>query len=330
MGVKGLNTLISHWCRKQIKPANINAFAGKKIAIDTSIYMYEFKGRKSLLKDFNDMIIMFRNNNVTPMFVFDGKVPNEKNETLIVRRENKKKAEDEYNMLSNKLFAMENNNNNTNPLLDCDRSKIVSRLTILKDKFVRINRQDISNVKQLMDLYDVIYYEHEGEAEQLCSKLVIDGIAYACMSDDMDLFLYGCPRILKRLDLERSTVDYYELEVILKSLNVTLRDFKHICVLSGTDYNKKTGTDISIKTAFNLFNNYEYAVRCRKVAPDSFYYYINNTVRNANINYKDLFGILEMFDLSKVKIPNPNKIISSQPIMISTPEKNELSVLLSL
>jgi 5'-3' exonuclease len=300
MGVKGLNSLITQWCRKQIKPTNINALFGKKIVIDTSIYMYEFKGRNSLLRDFNDMIIMFRNNNITPIFVFDGKVPLEKSETLMIRRENKIKAEDEYKLLLEELSVLDKDA----PHVQTERRRLISRLTLLKDKFVRINRQDICNVKELMDLYGVTYYDHDGEAEQLCSKLVIDGSVYACMSDDMDLFVYGCPRILKRLDLLCNTVDYYDLDVILKSLNVTLRDFKYICVLSGTDYNKKTGPYISIKNAFKLFSAYEYAVKCRKAAPNSFYYYINNTVKNANINYKDLFGIVGMFDLSHIKTPN--------------------------
>jgi 5'-3' exonuclease len=165
-----------------------------------------------------------------------------------------------------------------------------------------------------MDLYGVTYYEHDGEAEQLCSKLVIDGSVYACMSDDMDLFIYGCPRILKRLDLYRNTVDYYDLEVILKILNVTLLEFKYICVLSGTDYNKKGGTPISIKNAFKLFSAYQYEVKCRKAAPNSFYYYISNTVRNVNINYNDLFGIVEMFELSDVKIPNNLNCRSSSSV----------------
>lgn len=301
MGVKGLNSLIMNWCKLQIRPTNINTLFGKKIAIDTSIYMYEFKGRKSLLSDFNDMILMFRNNNITPIFVFDGKGPLEKNETLITRRENKRKAEDEYKVLLDKLLVLDNTNNSLS--LEPERQRMISRLTILEDKFVRINKQDICNVKELMDLYGVIYYDHDGEAEQLCSKMVIDGSVYACMSDDMDLFIYGCPRILKRLDLRRNTLDYYDLGVILKSLNVTLRDFKHICVLSGTDYNKKgTSAHISIKTAFKLFSDYEYAVKRRKAAPNSFYYYIS-TARNAKINFKELFGIVEMFDLSDVKPP---------------------------
>jgi flap endonuclease-1 len=313
MGVKGLNSLITQWCRKQIKPTNINALFGKKIAIDTSIYMYEFKGRKSLLRDFNDMIVMFRNNNITPIFVFDGKAPVEKNETLIVRRENKKRSEDEYKLLLDELVALDGLQE-PSLSLETDRRKIMSRLTLLEDKFVRINRDDIYNVKQLMDLYGVTYYEHDGEAEQLCSKLVIDGSVYACMSDDMDLFIYGCPRILKRLDLYRNTVDYYDLEVILKILNVTLLEFKYICVLSGTDYNKKGGTPISIKNAFKLFSAYQYEVKCRKAAPNSFYYYISNTVRNVNINYKDLFGIVEMFELSDVKIPNNLNCRSSSSV----------------
>jgi 5'-3' exonuclease len=158
--------------------------------------------------------------------------------------------------------------------------------------------------------------------------MVIDGSAYACMSDDMDLFLYGCPRILKRLDLPTNTVDYYDLDVILKSLNVTLKDFKYICVLSGTDYNKKG--NIPIKNAFKLFSAYDCAVKHNKAAPNSFYHYINNMVRNANINYKNLFGIIEMFDLSNVKTPNNLDSNSTFKNIDSAESREKLTRLLSL
>lgn len=301
MGVKGLNSLISKWCKMEIKPIHINYLSGKKIAIDTSIYMYEFKGRKSLLRDFNDMIMMFRNNNITPIFVFDGKSPLKKNETLLIRRENKKRFEDEYKLILERLSALDHKELSLS--LEIDRKKLSSQLTTLENKFVRINREDILKVKEMMDLHGSLYYIHDGEAEQLCSKLVVDGIADACMSDDMDLFLYGCPRIVKRLDLYRNTVDYYDLDLILKRLNVSLIEFKYICVLSGTDYNhKKKGTHIPIKRAFELFSEYSYLVKRKKAPPNSFYHYIN-TIKNININHNELSEITEMFDLSKVEIP---------------------------
>jgi flap endonuclease-1 len=326
MGVKGLNSLIMKWCRKQIQTINMKMLFGKKIAIDTSIYMYNFKARKLLLKGFNDMIVMFKNNNITPIFIFDGKTPIEKNETLNIRRENKKKSEDEYNLLLEKLLISDRIEKKA---LVINRKDIISRLKILENQFVRIRREDIYNVKQLMDLYGATYYEHDGEAEQLCAKLVTDGIAYACMSDDMDLFVYGCPRILKQMDLSSNTITFYDLEDILKSLNVNLNEFKSICILSGTDYNKKCENPIYIKNAFNLFSMYKRDVNMHRARPNSFYYYINS-VKRININYKELFGIIEMFNLSSVKIPKELMFNHSLKNVDNDESREKLLNLLSL
>ena len=37
----------------------------------------------------------------------------------------------------------------------------------------------------------------QGEADELCAKLVIKRYAYACLSEDMDLFVYGCNKIMR-------------------------------------------------------------------------------------------------------------------------------------
>ena len=57
------------------------------------------------------------------------------------------------------------------------------------------------------------------------------------MSEDMDMFVYGCPKVLRYLSLLKSTVVIYDLKGILRTLKLTHNNFKQICVLSGTDYN---------------------------------------------------------------------------------------------
>ena len=53
----------------------------------------------------------------------------------------------------------------------------------------------------------------------------------------MDLFVYGCPKVLRYLSLINQTVVIYYLDVILEELHLPLHDFKQICIISGTDYN---------------------------------------------------------------------------------------------
>ena len=46
-------------------------------------------------------------------------------------------------------------------------------MTALKKKFIRIKKQDIINVQNLMDAFGVTYIEADGEADGVCAKLVI-------------------------------------------------------------------------------------------------------------------------------------------------------------
>ena len=89
----------------------------------------------------------------------------------------------------------------------------------------------------------------EGEADELCAALVIKGTAYACLSEDTDLFAYGCPRVLKYISLINHTIVLYTLSDILNDLDLSLEDFRTICLFSGTDY-------IPAHSCWNIFDIY--------------------------------------------------------------------------
>ena len=145
---------------------------------------------------------IFKHYNIIPVFVFDGKPPTEKKELLQIRRDEKKIAENKYYNLKQQLTTIK----------DVDEIKeMQSEMDALKKKFVRLTYSDIENVKKLMDLCGVTYYQAEGEADKLCAKLVLDNKVYACLSEDNDLFVYGCPRVLKYISLLNYTVVLYDL-----------------------------------------------------------------------------------------------------------------------
>jgi hypothetical protein len=91
-------------------------------------------------------------------------------------------------------------------------------------------------VKQLIHAFGTTYYEASGEADELCAMLVLKKRAWACLSEDMDLFVYGCPKVLRYLSLTNHTMVVYNTKHILEELGLKLKEFREICVLSGTDY----------------------------------------------------------------------------------------------
>lgn len=241
MGIKGLNRFLRNTCEKNIYQVSLWELHGKTIAIDTSIYLYKYKGEGSdLIDGFYHMISLFKFHGIIPLFVFDGKPPSEKNKIIEKRRYEKKNAELKYNRL--KEFNRDNN---------------TYQLTQLRKQFTRISSQDICDVKHLLRLMGVSYYECTGESDAVCVKLVETNIAYACLSEDMDMFVYGCNKVLRYLSLLNSTVVVYDFKGILETLHITFQEFREICVISGTDYNAGPENIINLQKALILFMKYK-------------------------------------------------------------------------
>ena len=81
---------------------------------------------------------------------------------------------------------------------------IQKELSKLKRQCVKIKQTHIKDVKELLKCFGLKYIIAEGEADKLCAELVIHNKAYACMSDDMDLFMYGCPRVFRLFNIQNT------------------------------------------------------------------------------------------------------------------------------
>jgi 5'-3' exonuclease len=248
MGIKNLNRFLRDNCTKRaIHKVNLKYFANKIVVIDTSIYLYKFMGEGALMENMYLFISILKSYNITPIFIFDGKPPPEKKELLNRRRIEKKDAEQKY-------LNIESTINNAN---DEDKKEMLLEMDSLRRQFIRINQEDIRKVKTLMDAYGVQYVESPAEADVVCAYLVKSGKAHACMSDDMDMFLYGCPLVIRHISLKNHTAILYDTSEILTELDMTPRHFCEIMVLSGTDYNIDTNVSLyeTLKW-FRQYNNY--------------------------------------------------------------------------
>jgi len=76
----------------------------------------------------------------------------------------------------------------------------------------------------------------EGEAQG--AQLVRSGYAYALLTQDYDALLFGCPLVVRRLDLAKKHVEVIRLEDVLRSLNLTLEQLVDLAILVGTDFNQ--------------------------------------------------------------------------------------------
>lgn len=251
MGIRNLNRYLRDNCHESIRCINISELSGKKIVVDISIYLYKYETENSLLENMYVMLSIFRYYNVIPIFIFDGKPPPEKKALLQKRKEDKESAQKEYEELKKQLESKDN---------DEDKHDIIASMDQLKKQFVQINKEKIESVKALIRAFGATYYDAPGEADELCALLVIKKKVWACLSEDMDLFVYGCTRVLRYFSLISHTVVLYYTKGIYNELKMTHTEFKEICVLSGTDYNINADGNndkVNLRQTIKLFRKFK-------------------------------------------------------------------------
>jgi flap endonuclease-1 len=309
MGIKHLNRFLRDEAQDSIKFISLCELSGKKVAIDISIYMYKYATENSLLENIYLMLSTFRFYNITPIFIFDGKPPTEKKVLLLKRKEDKQDAENEYNKLKTQL---------ENIVDDIEKQEIVNNMDILKKKFVYISKGDIENVKSLIRAYGATYYDAPGEADELCALLVIKNKVWACLSEDMDMFVYGCTRVLRYLSLLNRTVVLYDTKEILKQLGITQKELREICVISGTDYNYYNNDNDNDKNAPTLYKTLTYFKKYHKDKNNMEFYDWLKEKTNYITDYDILMKIYSIFVLNKetISLKNFENIVIKNGLII--------------
>ena len=277
---------------KSIYKVSLKQFANKTIVIDTSIYLYKFAEKNAVAENMYLMISVFRQYNIVPVFVFDGKPPIEKKALLIKRKIEKDAAEVKYNELKS---AMDSGEYTTATV-----SAALTEMDTLKKQFIRVSEKDIAKSKEIMRAYGVPYIESKGESDHLCAFLVKHGFAWACLSDDMDMFLYGCPRVIRHLSLLHHEGFLYDTAQILIDLDMTQDVFNDIAILSGTDYNmtdhKSLSDTLRLYMRYREWSNTN-AFRKNTTKPVTFYDWLIETTDYID-DLNNLQCVRKLFDLN--------------------------------
>jgi len=253
MGIRHLNRYLKENCHDSIRCINMADLSGKRIAVDISIYLYKYEAEDALLENMYVMLSIFRHYNIIPIFIFDGKPPPEKKTLLDKRKEDREDAQEEYAKLKKKLESKKYED-------ETDKQDIISAMDQLKKQIVQINKEKVEKVKNLIRAYGATYYDAPGESDELCALLVIKKKVWACLSEDMDLFVYGCSRVLRYFSLISHTAVLYYMKGILEELDMTQTNFKEICVLSGTDYNTNAdgnNNKVNLRQTFKHFHKFK-------------------------------------------------------------------------
>lgn len=302
MGIRNLNKYLKKNCKKSINNVHLSELKNKTIIIDTSIYLYRFITEGSLIENIYQMITILLKYNIEPIFVFDGKPPIEKNGTINQRKNERVTARDQYKVLEQQL------NNNISVT---EKKNILKEMNILKRQIVSIKKKDIYDVKELINSFGVKYVDSQGEADELCAYLVNNNKGWGCLSDDTDMFVYGCKYVLRELNLINHSVYVYNTSSILNELDITENDFKDILILSSTEYDNNI--NIRLIDILNVYQKYK-SEKFKYVY--SFYIWLLKKT-NYIKNYELLLNTYKLYTNSKYNMNN---------IKINTSEKNLLQI----
>ena len=248
MGIKYYNRYLRDNCsRRAIRRIEFKQFRGKTIVIDTSIFLYRYKKKHALLENMFMLMSLLVHYGAKPIFIFDGQPPEAKRELLLQRVQQKRIAREEMWKLKKQLQELTKEDYHEHiDIVDTvdpvDQTEEID-INMMKDKIVqlekdamRITRKDMDEVKELMRLYGIPYIEAPQEADQLCAYLVNSNMAWACMSDDMDMFVYNCKRVLREPNLLNQDAWIYTTESILQELRIPADVCILLLLLLGTDY----------------------------------------------------------------------------------------------
>ncbi len=234
------------------KAISFKDLEGRTVSIDAFNTLYQFlstirqrDGRP--LTDENGNVtshlsgILYRNSSmvekgIKPIYIFDGQAPELKSETQAKRREVREEAEQIYK-----------------EALKAGDTEKARKFAMRSSK---LSPEIIDSSKKLLTLMGIPYIEAKGEGEAQAAYLVANGDAYAVASQDYDCLLFGAKRVVRNLAVSSNlgNLEFYELNSVLRQLNVTREQLVDMGILIGTDFCEGL-KGVGAKTALKLAHN---------------------------------------------------------------------------
>jgi len=290
---------------------------GKVVAIDTFNMLYQFittirQRDGTPLKDSKGNItshitgLFFRTafllqNNIKPVFIFDGKAPDLKLKERERREKIKEQAQEKFD--------------------EAEKAEDIDAMKKYASRVSRLTPQMIKEAKELITLLGLPYIDAPSEGDAQAAYLVKNGDAYVTISQDYDTLMHGSPRLVKNLNVagrrKRGSTfatikpEMIKLDEVLNNLGIDNDKLIMMGILIGTDYNiggikgigpKKALKMIKESTPKEIFGDYDWKL-------------IFDTIKDMPVtddyelkwNPPDQKGILEMltrFEFSRERIDN--------------------------
>ncbi|NVM52762.1 MAG: flap endonuclease-1 [Candidatus Helarchaeota archaeon] len=248
----------------EIEPINFSILKGKLVAIDAANALYQFlsiiqpttglpllDSKKRITSHLSGLFYRTINlieKEIRPIYVFDGKPPKFKTQTI---RERRAERESAYNQWK---IAIEEG--------DIETARKFGQAAH------RLTREMVEDSKKLLEAMGIPFVQAFTEGEAQASFMVRNKRAWAVASQDFDSLLFGAPIVVRNLSLaERRRIprtnqyvkvepERINIEENLQKLKISREQLIDIAILIGTDFNKGI-KGVGAKTAFKLINTYK-------------------------------------------------------------------------
>lgn len=301
MGIKTLNTLLTRF-EKIHELIYLSEYSYKKIAIDTSLFVYKYKSihGDSWLSAFIQFISCLRKNDIHCVFIFDSPAPQDKKVEQQKRKESREKdkakiEELDYSLhnyhctgeisksmieLNEKLIKkgeiqqrLLNNLKSTNINIHA----IEAYIEKVKSRSIDIDSKDFELAKELLKHLGIPWFQAPYEAETMCSDLCKRGLVSAVLTEDTDVLAYGAPIFLSKINTNDETCVRVVYTNMLKELEFTPEQFLDMCIFCGTDYNTNI-EGVGVMKAYEIIKEHK--------SIENFEKYINESI-NESINNEE-------------------------------------------
>ena len=251
MGIKNLNKLLKKKATSGITKTSLKDLNKTYIAIDISIFLYKYSTVKtcSLLEHLLFQLNHLLSFGITPLYLFDGKPSEHKNELIQQRRANFKNKKKEIDELEEqiKLMSLEEN---VEKVAELEQQKKKKEKT-----FTKINYNDVNEFKKVLELCGIFYYKCPGETDEYIREFFRQGIIEYAITEDLDFLTHGCPKVIYDYNYKNDDVVIYNLNDILEELKINQDQFIDMSIMMGCDY-MESMKGIGPITGYNLITKH--------------------------------------------------------------------------
>lgn len=264
MGVQDLFASIAKLYPECVKYISLSDMRGKRIVIDgnlvfkkhwsvqarnhiDSLHTSECVNPESILISTMKSMMAFINtlikHSITPVFVFDGGMQKEKQETCDERRRLINEAKDKLKLLMKKQ--------EDEVLLGPEDEKEINTLRKRVSSPTEEHRKKMRDVLTCLGITSLV---SKTDGEKLCCSLYLEDKVDGVFSDDSDCLPFGCCDLYRKVDkVEINGNDGVDTESpvsvkvfssislieLLNTLNLSMDQFVDVCILCGCDYSKR-------------------------------------------------------------------------------------------